>query len=300
MNTTEEHRERGEDRPRQGLVDGGVDDVRQRLAPCAVPAPRFSRMRSNTTIVSLMENPTIVRSAARTGRDISRLAIERAASATSTSWISAMMAATRPGSRTGARCRSGFRHARQHRVDRLQLQVSADLGPDELESAHLEARQPRLLDPCCDPLRRLLEASRRRGIRMRYSWASPNSWMTLSPMLDPVERARTASTVVAPAGSAPAPACRRRSRCRSLSPPCQAMWDSLNQGHDQGDGVGPPPLADEVVLRVDEDLEHLVASLVRASDGQRLDAAGGPCRSGRRCRRVKKTAVNRLATMPIA
>jgi hypothetical protein len=52
-------------------------------------------MRSKTTIVSLMENPTMVRSAARTGRTF-RLAMDRAARATSTSWSSAMMAATPP------------------------------------------------------------------------------------------------------------------------------------------------------------------------------------------------------------
>ena len=63
--------------------------------------------------------------------------------------------------------------------------------------------------------------------------------------------------------------------------------------------VRPAAPADEVVLRVDEDLEHFVASSRPRLRWRASAAAGGPCRPGRRSARVKKTAVNRLATMPI-
>ena len=51
----------------------------------------------------------------------------------------------------------------EHRVDRLQLEVPSDLGPDELEPAHLEAGQPGLAQPLLDLLRGLLEGAARRG-----------------------------------------------------------------------------------------------------------------------------------------
>ena len=34
------------------------------------------------------------------------------------------------------------------------------------------------------------------GTRIRYSWASPNSWMTLSPACTRASALRTASTVI--------------------------------------------------------------------------------------------------------
>ena len=178
----EEDRERRQDRPGQGLVDGVVDDIRQALAlpetsaagladavedhdrvVDGVPDDREERGQDGQRHLAVGDRQGGERRPARRGR--------------ARGWChpAAEVEAERDVDQDA-------RHARQHRVDRLHLQVAADLRPDELEPAHLEpgsrAAFAGLPGPRFDVSSSVPTT---RGSRIRYSWASPNSWMTLSP-----------------------------------------------------------------------------------------------------------------------
>ena len=76
----------------------------------------------------------------------------------------------------------------EHRVEGLELQVAPDLGPHELHAPDLDLGPGRLGQRAPGPAGAICSGfSPPWGSRIRYSWASPNCWMTALAQLDLVE-----------------------------------------------------------------------------------------------------------------
>ena len=152
----------------------------------------------------------IVRSAARTGSENSRPKSDIAPRQTTTSWKTASdgrHAALQVEPRR--EIDEDADQAEEHGVDRLELELLADLRPDELHAADLDLAERRhpLASACSIFFATSCEDAALSGRRTMYSRGSPNSWMMASPIPALPSALADLADVRAAARSGPGRAC---------------------------------------------------------------------------------------------
>src|SRR4029077_12466503 len=184
------------------------------------------------------------------------------------------------------------RRAPERGIDGLNLEISSDLGPDELDPPNLGGAQRRvlgqgLLDPARHLLRRDVGQGQTQQVFPRVAELLDHALAHvhgLERRPDPVHRHRLLEADL------------DQGATREVDPVAQAApghhGPDTGQDEEDRDDVGPGAPADEVEVGVLEELEH--GGQIESDSRLR-----GPMYSRSKSNRVKKTAVKRLAAIPI-